>query len=204
MARGSAGFAPFSTSTNLIHGLQQREPEAWRRLVRLYGPLVHHWACRCGLQDPDAADVMQEVLQNVNRCIDRFTRDDSRGTFRGWLWVLTRNQIRDHQADQHSQPRPVGGTDSHRELQELPESLPPDLSQETRLSQRALAQIQEEFSPSVWQAFWRTAVEGDAPRHVAEDLGISVWAVYKARGRVLRRLRDELGEPGGEDSSQNS
>ena len=42
-----------------------------------------------------------------------------------------------------------------------------------------------------WQAFYRTAIRGDAPADVAADLGISVWAVYKARSRVLQKLKDE-------------
>ena len=43
-----------------------------------------------------------------------------------------------------------------------------------------------------WKAFWRSAVEGDRPADVAADLGVSVWAVYKARSRVLQRVRTEL------------
>ena len=43
-----------------------------------------------------------------------------------------------------------------------------------------------------WQAFWRTAVEGQAPKNVAAELGVRPDAVRMAKSRVLRRLRDEL------------
>ena len=34
----------------------------------------------------------------------------------------------------------------------------------------------------------------DAPADVAKAAGMTVWAVYKARSRVLHRLRTELDE----------
>jgi RNA polymerase sigma-70 factor (ECF subfamily) len=195
MTERSPTFVPSSTSTSLVEGLRNREPDAWRRLVRLYGPLVHHWAQQCGLQDCDAADVMQEAMQAVSGGIAQFDHARSDSTFRGWLWVITRNEIRDFLSRRNAEPRPTGGTDAHRQLHALPEEPPETTQAESRLSHRALKQIQGEFAPHVWTAFWRSTVEQDAVRDVAEDLGLSIWAVYKARARVLERLRDELGEP---------
>ena len=65
---------------------------------------------------------------------------------------------------------------------------------EAWLSRRGLQLVRAEFENRAWGAFWRTAVEGQAPADVAEDLGMSVQAVYKAKSRVLRRLREELGD----------
>lgn len=52
-----------------------------------------------------------------------------------------------------------------------------------------------DFEQRTWQAFCRATVESDTPADVAADLGIFVWAVYKARARVLSRLRQELDGP---------
>ena len=41
-----------------------------------------------------------------------------------------------------------------------------------------------------WQAFWRTFIDGQPGKQVAEDLGLSVAAVYLARRRVLTRLKE--------------
>ena len=41
-----------------------------------------------------------------------------------------------------------------------------------------------------WQAFWRTAVDGQPGKQVAADLGLTVAAVYHARSRVLARLKE--------------
>ncbi len=50
------------------------------------------------------------------------------------------------------------------------------------------------FEPRTWQAFWGVTVVGDKPADVAADLEMSVAAVYMAKSRVLRRLREEFTE----------
>src|SRR5690349_4915302 len=85
-----------ATSPSLLVRLKDCEPQAWERFVDLYGPLIFHWGHRHGLSANDAADVMQEVLAAVSRRIDRFEHSPQRGRFRGWLWTITRNKIRDH------------------------------------------------------------------------------------------------------------
>ncbi|MFM9960329.1 MAG: RNA polymerase sigma factor [Planctomycetaceae bacterium] len=62
------------------------------------------------------------------------------------------------------------------------------------LAERALAVMRTDFQPAIWQACWETVVEGRSGQEVADKLGLSVAAVYSARSRVLRRLREELGD----------
>ena len=52
--------------------------------------------------------------------------------------------------------------------------------------------MRNRFEKSTWQAFWRTVIDGVSTEEVAEELGLSRWAVYKARSRVLQLLRSEL------------
>jgi RNA polymerase sigma-70 factor (ECF subfamily) len=59
---------------------------------------------------------------------------------------------------------------------------------------RGLAQVQAEFEPRTWQAFWMVVVEGRSPADVAAALGISANSVRQAKSRILRRLRAELGD----------
>jgi len=65
---------------------------------------------------------------------------------------------------------------------------------ERGLLRRALEMIRDEFEERTWQAFWRTTVDGQAPRDVAADLAMSPGAVRVAKCRVLHRLREELGD----------
>jgi RNA polymerase sigma-70 factor (ECF subfamily) len=67
-----------------------------------------------------------------------------------------------------------------------------DAEYKWRLFEWVAQEVRGEFTPSTWQAFWRTAVEGAAPGAVAFELGLSVGAVYVARSRVLARLRRSL------------
>lgn len=52
--------------------------------------------------------------------------------------------------------------------------------------------IRSEFQPQTWTAFWCVIVEQHAAADVAGDLGVSVWTIYKAKARILNRLRDHL------------
>ncbi len=60
------------------------------------------------------------------------------------------------------------------------------------LVRRALEIIQVEFQPSTWRACWECVVEGQPAAKVADKLGLSVDAVYIAKSRVIKRLRQEL------------
>src|SRR5688572_20555053 len=97
MAESSSSAAPdgFSTSTNLLRRVQANQADAWRRLVDLYGPLVWSWCRQAELQPNDRSDVLQRVFQAVHRKIGDFERRTDGGSFRGWLLVITQNQVRD-------------------------------------------------------------------------------------------------------------
>src|SRR5262249_7884516 len=61
-----------------------------------------------------------------------------------------------------------------------------------QLRHRALLEFRELFDKQVWEAFWRVVVLEHAPADVAAELGLSVWAFYRSKSRVLQRLRLEL------------
>jgi RNA polymerase sigma-70 factor (ECF subfamily) len=184
------------TSLTLLARVRARDEEAWRRLAQLYGPLVECWCGHKGVRGQDADDVRQEVFQAVAAGLDGFRRDRPGDTFRGWLRVITRNKLLDHFRRQQSQPAAQGGTDAQRQLQQLAENdLPEDTAAELGgLYHRALELVRSEFEERTWQAFWRTAIDNQPSDAVAAELGVTQAAVRKARSRILRRLREEVGE----------
>jgi RNA polymerase sigma factor (sigma-70 family) len=107
---GEAG----TTSLSLLERARARDQAAWSRLVDLYGPLLHRWCLGAGLQPADAADVTQEVFAVVARSIDGFRHDRPGDTFRGWLYSITRNKIRDRL--RKGEPAGAGGSDAQRRL----------------------------------------------------------------------------------------
>ena len=77
----------------------------------------------------------------------------------------------------------------------LPDAPPEELSESLRdLAKRAAQLIRVDFQPKTWQAFWRVCANDEEPARVAEDLGMSMAAVYTAKSRVLAHLRRELQE----------
>jgi RNA polymerase sigma-70 factor, ECF subfamily len=186
-----------STSSSLLHRAVAHDPEAWRRLSELYGPVVYGWVRHAGFQEQDAADIVQDVFQAVFASLNRFRRDRPTDSFRGWLSTITHRRACDFLRKRAAQPKAAGGTEAQAMLQELPqrlpeEGLPDDPNAHADLIRRALDLVRPEFADHTWQACMQTAVEGRRPADVAADLEMTVGAVYVARSRVLKRLKTEL------------
>lgn len=189
---------PLTRVTLLARIRDGQDTDAWREFVQLYGPVVYRFARNRGLQDADAADLMQDVLRSVARNAPKLEYDPARGTFRGWLYTVTRNKIYNFLTAQRHRPRGSGDSDAHERLDATParEEDGPDAEWEReyqrRLSARAMDRVKGEFQPATWQAFWQTAVEGKAAGEVGSGLKMTAGAVYVAKSRVLARLRDEV------------
>jgi RNA polymerase sigma-70 factor, ECF subfamily len=189
-----ASATPSSTSLSLLQRVKEQCPDAWRRLVRLYGPLVFLWCRQAGLSDHDAGDVVQEVWMGVARNISDFRRDRSTDTFRGWLRRITQYKLVDHWRDR--KPLATGGSDARRMLDQIPDEITDSVEQVASdndlLTRTALELIRAEFEERTWQAFWRTTVDGRRSPDVAAELRMTKHAVRQAKCRVVRRVREEL------------
>jgi RNA polymerase sigma-70 factor, ECF subfamily len=190
---------PSSISSTLLDQIRARRPEAWRRLVDLYGPVVYRWSRQLGASDADAADVVQEVFAAVLDDVGRFRRDRPGGSFEAWLRTITRHRTIDLFRRRQGQFDAEGGTRNYRQLLEVAESfeessMSPPVEKDGSFSRRALELVRVEFENRTWDAFWRIVIDGQSPADVAADMGLSVMAVYKAKSRVLRRLRKELSD----------
>lgn len=51
--------------------------------------------------------------------------------------------------------------------------------------------MEQKFEPVSLQAFRRLTLDGASGAEVAQELGLSVGAVYVAKSRILARLRQE-------------
>lgn len=196
------------TSLSLLDRVRTQDATAWQRLVDLYSPLIFCWCQRAGLDSEDAGDVMQEVFAKVAAKIDGFRHDRQDDTFRGWLRVVTRNQIRLHYRKVENQAQAVGGTTAHLRIQEVAEdsASPFETTEEEECSgiyHRALELIRTEFEEKTWKAFLATAVEGRSSTEVAEDLEMTPGAVRQAKYKVLRKIRAELCHEPDLDLSEN-
>lgn len=181
-----------TTPWSLLERLRQSADEAaWARFVELYTPLLYHWALRLGLQESDAADLVQDVFAALVREMPKFDYQPDR-RFRGWLWTVTVNKWRERRRRAAARPPEVGDDG-------LAEVSTPDAAEgieeaeyRNYLVGRALQLMQAEFQPTTWRACWEYAFAGRPAAEVAAELGLTVNAVHLAKSRVLRRLRQEL------------
>jgi RNA polymerase sigma-70 factor, ECF subfamily len=186
-----------ATDMSLLGRAKAGEGEAWGRLVEMYAPLLYEWCRRIGLQSDDAADVAQDVFATVARKLDSFRRERPGDSFRGWLWSIARSRINDHFRRLKGHAKAQGGTEAQLRLAEIAEpagsvSVSSAVDNGNNLERRAIALVRAGIEERTWQAFWRTAVEGEDVAGVAKSLGISTQAVYDAKYRIRRKVRQEL------------
>jgi len=184
---------PPTRASLLVRLRDRQDARAWAEFVKLYVPVVYGYLRKQGLQDADAADLCQEVLRAVTVAISRLEYDPARGTFRNWLFTIVRRKLSNWRRTQRSRGQTLDASDNH----ELVEHAAPaaeeaawDVEWEERVFAWACEQVRHDVNDATWQAFWRTAIEGQPGKTVAESLGLSVVAVYNARSRIRARLKE--------------
>jgi RNA polymerase sigma-70 factor, ECF subfamily len=185
------------TSASLFECLRTRpDAGAWERLVDLYTPMIRNWLVRYSLRNEDVEDLVQEVLARLLSKLPEFKKEPRTGAFRCWLRGITVNCLREFWRAQRWQPRAIGGSNFAQVLEEL-EDPDSSLSQlwnqehDDHVTRRLLEMIKPRFEAITWQAFQRHVLEGASVDEVARDLGLSPNAVFIAKSRVLRLLRQE-------------
>ena len=84
------------TSVSLLRRLQTgNETGAWDRFVRVYTPLLFRWVRRMGIEQQEAADIVQDVFSILVRKLPSFEYDE-KSSFSRWLHTVTANRCRDH------------------------------------------------------------------------------------------------------------
>jgi RNA polymerase sigma-70 factor, ECF subfamily len=195
MARQPRSTRSPSTHVTLLARLRQHgDAEAWKTFVDLYTPLVYRFCRTRNLQDADSRDVTQQVLGIVHRWIGKFEYDRERGKFRNWLGAVTAHEISRHQRKDRRPGKGVGDGwgDNIAELSSA--AVDPQWAEEfnSYIFQLALSRIRPEFEADVWQAFDLTWIGDVKPQQAAKRIGKpSAW-IYKARYKVIERLRKEL------------
>lgn len=185
---------PKTRASLLLRIRDTQDARAWNEFVGIYEPLIYRLARRSGFQHADALELTQDVLLAVSKSIDRWNTDPACGSFRGWLFRVTRNLMINLLVKQRRHPQPIGDTDFPQLLAQVAdpaaeESAVFDLEYRRSLFRWAADQVRPEFRPPTWQAFWKTCVEGRAVKDVAQELQLTAGAIYVARSRVMARLR---------------
>ena len=168
--------------------------KSWTTFVAIYGPLIRSFARERGLQEADVDDVAQVVLSTVARVMPTFEYRPERGRFCAWLGTVTRNAMRKHVNRTRRQGQAIGGNDGP-DLDSLVDSEPdPDWSArfQSHVLRVACERIRSSFETATWTAFTRTWLDDTPAVTVADELGLPIHAVYVAKSRVLKGLREEV------------
>lgn len=200
---------PATRPSLLVRLRDHRDNQAWGEFVELYAPLIYTYVRKRGLQDADAADLTQNCLRQVAVHVGRLEYDPRRGSFRGWLYTMVRNKLRDFWQQPRRLHQGSGDPQVQRLLELQPANEPEERAQwerEYRLSLLGWAaeQVRPQVQEATWQAFWQTAVEGKSGKEVGKALGLTAAAVYLAKSRVMARLRAVIRDVQGDEEALSS
>src|SRR5262249_36713287 len=184
------------TRQSLLLRAQTGETDAWKDLLDLYRPLILGWLNRQGVPPGDLEDLSQEVLLSVIKHLPGFQHSGQRGAFRSWLRTIVCRRTADYWRAQGADAQAQGGSGATAALQQLTD---PDSELNRQWDEEhdryvvhcLLDRVEEEFEPITLQAFRRLALDGVSGAEAAQELGLSVAAVYVAKSRVLARIRQE-------------
>jgi RNA polymerase sigma-70 factor (ECF subfamily) len=185
-----------NTQVSLLLRARQGEESAWRRLVDLYQPLIRCCLLRQQVRQQEAEDLTQDVLAVLVKELPHFEHAGRPGAFRAWLRTVTLNRARLYWRAGSARGEAAGGREALARLEALADpdselSRLWDEEHDAHVLGRLLGLLEQEFEPVTLHAFRRLAFDGASGQEVADELGMSVAAVYGARSRVLQRLRQE-------------
>ncbi len=185
------------THPSFLLRLRDRKDElSWSRFHARYGHLLYRYARSRGASHTDAEDVVQEVETQLFQAIGGFEYDGRRGKFRSYLraaviHALTRRASKESRQPPGLDPRSFDSCATEREMDRDAE-----WAREWQLQRlrRTMQDLADEFDPTTLKAFEMSVLAGKPVTYTAEMLDISIWSVYRARKKVLERLKSSLGE----------
>lgn len=186
---------PGSTSGTLLDRVKAGDEASRARLVALYEPLVYH-RYLAKVPEHERPDIAQAVFATLFEKIGQFEKRFDGPAFRGWLYKISFNKVGDYIRRTRRKGHSLGeasiaaesGIPVRREGGD-------DATERNIIFRKALELARAEFEPETFQAALRL-IEGESGAMVAADTNKTCNAIYIAKSRVLRRVRDILEEFG--------
>jgi RNA polymerase sigma factor (sigma-70 family) len=177
---------------------------AWDRFVRRYAPRIEEWCRHWGLQPADADDVVQNVLIQTAKQMERFEYTPG-GSFRGWLRRVAHGAYCDFLDRRRAWHAPAGGNPAALDALAAAEARDDLLARladeyDLELAAAAMDRVRGRVEPRTWEAFTLLAVDQLSGADAAARLGMTVGSAFAAKSKVQRLIRDEVAalDPGGD------
>jgi len=196
------------TRASLLERLKDIGDQAsWNAFYEIYYDLIFSVARRAGLNETEAAEVVQNTLISVVKKMPGFTYDPAKDSFRGWLLTVTRWRVRDQLAKRYRQAGARHRSSPERQAEQdtrtatidrVPDPAGPGLEGiweeewESQLLNAALARIKRRVKPRHYQIYHLHVVRGQSARDVARTLGVNAAQIYLAKHRVAKLLKKEV------------
>jgi RNA polymerase sigma-70 factor (ECF subfamily) len=191
------------TNTTLLLGLKALENDrVWSEFCAKYQPVLVAVGRRLGLSEHDAQDAAQETLLAFVDAYKREKYSRQRGRLRTWLLGIATHKIRDIQRKRgrdaviDSPPdktQLMAGVADEHVISEAWEA-----EWQRAAMESCLKKVYEHLEISTIQAFELFVIKEWPAEKVAEHLSISRNAVFKAKRRVLSRMRETYKQIDGE------
>jgi RNA polymerase sigma-70 factor (ECF subfamily) len=201
------------TRRSLLSRIKNPEDQqSWREFYDTYHGLIRAAAIRAGLSAHEAEDVVQDTLITVSRNIQKFSTDPGRGSFKNWLFQVTRSRIEDFRRKQRRAPVPLAdlapgnaeaSTATTPMEHRLPDAAPlPDeqldrtWEEEWRrnLQIRALDDLKQQVQARHFQIFFLHFIKEQPAKEVARALGANRALVSLVKHRLLPKYQAALRE----------
>jgi RNA polymerase sigma-70 factor (ECF subfamily) len=173
--------------------------EAFGRFAAKFQPRIKNCCLARGLQDADADDLTASLLLGF------FERDvftglvfERKESFYAWIRIVAARAVYTFLRNRARKPGnwAAGGDAAERALDQLPQAMADDLSsicdEERALAQEARTRVEARLEEQTRQAFRKLVDEGLSTDEVCQALGMTKFAVWKARSRVLGMIRKEV------------
>jgi len=188
-----------NTRVTLLNRLRDAtDTMAWNEFFGCYWPVVFSYARHRGCSEHTAQEIVQDVMLAVFEKRDVFHYDPTRGRFRNWLHRVVNNRVAQRRRRPMERVRAQGGEPSDALIEQADDSLEPDAAWDASFDRAVLAAmiqvLRRETNPRDFVAFELTALHDRSPKDVARVTGMSRNMVYKARRKVLERLRQLAGD----------
>ncbi len=193
------------TSLTLLEGLRDSgDTRAWKRFDDRYRPMVVAFGRKLGLSLEDAEDVAQETLLRFVKAYAQGKYDRERGRLRSWLFGITQFRINDFRMKLKSREKEkliAERTDVPGFMANVedPNHMSRIWDEEWAQSvlRECLDRVRQETDPVNMRAFELYMLEDWEPERIAEHLGITRQAVYRAKNRIkdrIKKLEKEIAE----------
>ncbi len=189
--------SPITRVSLLIRLRDGADHVAWTEFLDSYGPMLYRFVRSRGLQDADAADIVQDVMRRVGSSIGKLEYEKAKGGFRAWLFTITRNCLYSYFGKRQNNHPNVNDTAQFELLSAAPDhrnELNDAWEDEYRrqLASKAMIEVETQVEPKTWQAFYLTSIDGLSATEAGKRLELSTGAIYVAKSRVIAKLRSAI------------